>query len=121
MRIALFKNRTWEAELPLDRLLGDCQMMLGVLAVLAILFLFIWVVKTKAFCFYGHMQLFSFALIAGGSAVFIAKSSVDAMRTYYVAVMLLLVITAIQLIKVPLFLKNHQEAKFHLPFRNQNI
>lgn len=104
-RIILYKNRTWEAELPMDSLLSGGKVILIALAFLAIFILIVWVVKSKSFHFYGHMQLLALAVIAGGGVVFISTNSVHAMRTYYFANTFLFVITAIQIVKVSFFLK----------------
>ena len=101
-RIILYKNRTWEAELPIDSLLFGGEVILIVLAFLAVSILIIWGVENKSFHFYGQ-QLLALGIIAGGSAVFISTSSVHTMRTYYFADTCLFVITAIQIVKVLFF------------------
>lgn len=106
MRFVLYKNRIWEAELPIDSLLLGSKIILITLAFLAILLLIIFVIKNKAFHFYGHLQLLALPVIAGSSVVFITVSSIEVMRTYYFTVSLLLIMTALQLIKVSFFIKS---------------
>lgn len=107
MRVVLYKNRTWEAELPVPNLLFGAKFFLIAIGFLALTFLIIRFVKKQAFHLHGQLELLTLAVISGGSALFIISSGVDAMPTYYFSTTILLVITAIQLIKVLLFLKRN--------------
>jgi len=113
-RIILYKNRNWEAELPIENLLLGCKVILIALTLIALISLIVLVIKNKTFDFYGFLQLFGLAVIAGVSFLFITVSSVDALLIYYFAVTLLITITAIQLIKVLLlFIGNISLKKQH--------
>ena len=106
MRIALYKKRVWEAKFPIDNMLFYTKALFVAIAVIFIISFIIIVIKKKGFYFHGPMQILSMALISGGSALFIGLKSIDAMPTYYFAILILLIINALQLIKVPFYLRS---------------
>lgn len=101
MRIALYKKRLWEAELPMDSLLLAGKVFFIALALISFAVLLLKAVKkNRVFARFAPSQLILLAVLAGGSAIFISTASTDTIRTYYYAVFLLSVIIMVQLVKM---------------------